>query len=248
MATVQAVVQEGWREILARIYSQDVVEVQAEVAYFKVGEGSFDDVPPKAPITADPTRRDLFSEGTVLGGGGTCEFTNGLTVVTGLGTTFLADLVIGDWIKPGHLPNGATNSPGTPGSEEDGWGQILSVDNDLQVTLNAPYVGATHLLAEARECMRAMSSLGTVFLYPPLTFRKNLLSTDVLFSSAVPAIVEQTCIILAGEANLNQASNPPDFFELGLFDANGAMLIHMTFPLQQKTVAVQLNFILETIF
>lgn len=240
MATVQAVVQEGWREILARIFSLDALDAFAEMAVFKVGEGGFIDVPPKEPVTPDPTRLDLFSEGDALAGGGTCEFTNLSATVAGSGTTFLADVSPGDWIKPGALPSSDTNSAGVPGSEEDAWGQVLTVDNDLQITLVAPYIGPTHLFAEARPCHKAAE--------PFFTFRKALTPSDVLFSSGVPAITEITAIILAGEGNLDQLGNNPEYFELGVFDAKGVMLLHMTFPLEQKTGAIQLNHVIELVF
>lgn len=240
MASVQAIIQDGWREVLARVYARDVADAQSEIVLFKIGEGGYLDLPPKTPITPDPTFRDLQSEGTPLAGGGVCEFTNGSAVVTGLGTTFLADVVVGDWIKPGPLPSVFVNSSGQPGSEEDGWGEVLTVNNNLSITLTAPYVGATHLLAEARQCHRAIE--------PLFTFRKALVNADVLFSSGVPAITEVTAIVLAGEANTDQLANNPEFYELGLFDANGVMLVYMTFPLETKTLAIQLNHILELIW
>ena len=248
MATVQAVVQEVWREILARLFALDVADTHAEIALFKIGESSFLNIPPKDPIAPEPALRDLYSEGTPLTGGGTCEFTNGSATVTGSGTSFLADVNAGDWIKPGPLPSAFVNSAGVPGSEEDGWGQVASVDNDLQITLSAPYIGTTHLLAEGRECHRAQSSSGVASIDPPLCFRKALTALDVLFSSGVPAITEITAIVGAAEANANQLGGAPEFFELGVFDLNGVMLLHMTFPLEQKTPIIQLNHVLELIF
>lgn len=248
MATVQAVVQEGWREILARIFSLDVPDTFQEMAVFKIGEGAFLDLPPKEPITPVPAREDLFSEGTALAGGGTCEFTNASATVAGAGTSFLADVFAGEWIKPGALPSADTRSAGVPGSEEDGWGQILSVDSNIQVTLTAPYVGATHLFGENRPCRRGISSPGVPAPIPMFTFRKSLVLADVLFSSGVPAITEITAIVLAAEANANQLGNPPEFFEIGVFDANGVMLFHMTFPLEQKIAAIQLNHVIELVF
>jgi len=247
MAAVQAIVQEGWREILARVFARDVADTQAEIYRWKIGEGGFVNFPPKIPITPDPTFRDLQSEGTPLAGGGTCEFTNASATVTGSGTTFVADVAIGDWIKPGPtfgvlfgLEGANPNSAGDIGSEEDGWGQVLTVNNNVSITLTAPYVGATHLLAEARECRRAAE--------PLFTFRKNFVNADVLFSSGVPAITEITAVVLAGEANLDQLANSPELYELGVFDQLGVMIVYMTFPLETKTGAIQLNHILELVW
>jgi hypothetical protein len=240
VATVQAIVQEGWREILARVYARDVADVQAEITHFKIGEGGFIDLPPKTPITPDPTFRDLQSEGTPLAGGGFCEFTNGSAAVIGSGTTFLADVAVGDWIKPGPLPSAFVNAAGQPGSEEDGWGQVLFVNTNNSITLVAPYVGGTHLLAEARRCHKAAE--------PLFTFRKAMANSDVLFTSGVPAITEVTAIVLAAEASADQLGNNPQFFELGLFDANNVMLVYMTFPDETKTLVIQLNHIIELVW
>jgi len=240
VASVQAIVQEGWREVLARVYARDVADTQSEITYYKIGEGGFIDLPPKTPITPDPTFRDLQSEGTPLAGGGVCEFTNGLAAVAGVGTTFLADVAVGDWIKPGPLPSAFVNAAGQPGSEEDGWGQVLFVNSNVSITLTAPYVGGTHLLAEARRCHKAST--------PLFTFRKAMANADVLFSSGVPAITEVTAVVLAAEANATQLAVSPQFYELGLYDANNVLLVYMTFPLETKTLAIQLNHILELVW
>lgn len=240
MAAVQAVVSSGWREILARLFARDVVDIFAEITDYKIGEGGFVNVPPKLPIVPDPTFLDLQSEGTRLAAGGICEFTNGSTAVTGFGTSFLADVSVGDWIKPGPSQPMFINSFGVPGTEEDGWGQVFSVNNNVSITLTAPYVGATHLLAENRNCFKASA--------PLFTFRKPLANADVLFASGNPAITEITAIVLAGEANANQLGGSPEFYELGLFDQHGVMVVYMTFPLETKTVAVQLNHIIELVF
>ena len=235
---VQATVQEGWRTILARIFSLDVADVHSDIGFFKIGEGGFVNVPPKQPIAPVGTRTDLESEGAPLGSGGTATFTNGTTAVVGVGTSFLADVVVGQWIKPGPDFTGATvNSAGVPGSEVDEWGQVLSVTDNLNIVLSAVYAGAT---VGGREVRLANE--------PLFTFRKTLTAGEVLFNSAVPAITEITAIVAAGEANADQLANPPEFFELGVFDANGVMICYVTFDQETKTGLVQLNHIVNLIF
>lgn len=236
MAT-DASVQEDWRTILARIFSQDVSDTHQDIVRFKIGEGGSS---AGLPITPDPTFVDVEGEGAPLAGGGTVEFTNGSMVVTGSGTSFLADVSPGDWIKPGPTPSADPLSPGTPGSEEDGWGEVDTVNSNISITLLANYVGATHLLAESRACHKAAA--------PLFVFRKAMGVSDVLFDSAVPAITEITAIVAAGEANLDQLGGNPIFFEVGLFDANGVMLVYMTFDAVTKTGAVQLNHIVDLVF
>lgn len=234
---VQGIIPNVWRTVLARVFARDVADAQAEFVRFKIGEGGFVDVPPKQPIAPAATRTDLESEGTPLAGGGTALFTNGSPTVTGIGTTFLADLVPGQWIKPGPTPGVTYGSAGVPGSEIDEWGEILSVDTNLQVTLTANYTGAT---LGGREVRKADE--------PLFTFRKTLLAADVTLFSSLPAITEIDAITLAGEANLDQLGNNPEFFELGIFDANGVMIAYVTFDMQTKSGAVQLNNIIQIVF
>lgn len=234
---VQGIIPNVWRTVLARVFARDVGDTQAEITFFKIGEGGFVDVPPKQPVAPAATRVDLESEGAELAGGGTATFTNGSPIVTGVGTSFIADLAVGDWIKPGPTPSVSPGSAGTPGTEVDTWGQILTVDNNLQVTLTAGYGGATLAGRPVRKADE-----------PLFTFRKTLLAADVTLFSSLPAITEIDAIVLAAEANLDQLGNPPEFFELGLFDSNGVMVAYITFDLETKTGAVQLNHIIQIVF
>ncbi len=237
---VQGIIPNVWRTVLARVFARDILDTQAEIVRFKIGEGGFVDVPPKQPIAPVATKTDLDSEGAELTGGGTATFTNALATVTGVGTSFLADLAVGQWIKPGPTPSGFVGSAGVPGSEVDQWGQILTVDNNLQVTLTAPYAGAT---LAGRPVRKTTAAQGPLF-----TFRKTLLAADVTLFSSLPAITEIDAIVLAGEANLDQLGNLPEFFELGLFDTNGVMVAYITFDLQTKSGAIQLNSIIQIVF
>jgi hypothetical protein len=235
--SVNATVQESWRGVLARVFARDVADAQSEIVLFKIGEGGFTGAP-KVPKAPDAAIADIESEGAALVSGGTVGFVNGSPTVTGVGTTFTGDLVAGEWIKPGPDFTGVSfGSAGVPGTEYDEWGQILSVDNDLQVTLMANYTGATVLL---RECRKATE--------PLFTFRKTLVAGDVLLLTTTPAIDEIMAIVAAGEANLDQLGNNPEFFELGLYDANGVMLVYVTFDLETKSGAVQLNHVIQLVF
>jgi hypothetical protein len=235
---ISAVVSNGWREILARVYARDVAQAQAEIVRFKIGEGGSSG---GTPITPDPTYTDVESEGAPLAGGGTATFTNGSTAVVGVGTSFLADVSPGDWIKPGPTFTGVGATPqsaGDPGSEYDEWGQVQSVTDNLNIVLNANYTGVT--TSPAREVRKASA--------PLFTFRKTLAGGDVLYSSGLPAITEVTSTVAAGEANQDQLLNNPIFFELALFDSNGVMVCYCTFDAQTKVSGVQLVTILDLTF
>lgn len=239
---VQGIIPNTWRTVLARVHARDTADPHSDIVLFKIGEGGFLNVPPKQPVAPLATRTDLESEGAPLAGGGTAVFTNASAIVTGTGTTFLADLVAGDWIKPAPktaVTAGFYGSAGDPGTEYDVWGQVLTVDSDLQVTLVAVYAGATTIVTE-RAVRKAAE--------PLFTFRKTLLAADVILFSTLPAITEIDAIVLAGEANLDQLGNPPELFELGAFDARGVMIAYITFDLQTKTAAVQLNSILQLVW
>jgi len=234
---VSASVQDNWRTILARVFSRDVVQVQREINRFKIGEGGSSG---GTPITPDSTYVDVEGEGAPLAGGGTVGFTNGTTAVVGVGTSFLADVSPGDWIKPGPEPHSNPYSAGDPGTEEDGWGQVLSVTDNNNIVLTAAYIGATHPTSENRPCHLASE--------PLFVFRKSLAAGDVLFNSVLPAIVEITSIVAAGEANSDQLGNNPIFYELGLFDEDGVMVVYVTFDAQTKVAGVQLNTIIDLVF
>lgn len=238
---ISASVQENWRTMLARIFSRDLAGVwdtHKEITYFKIGEGGSSG---GLPITPDPSYIDLESEGDPQTG--LASFTNGVATVTGDGScAFLAEFAAGDWIKPGPRTTGApTPNPyalGYPGTEYDWWGQVLGVVDNNTITLVSPYAGAT--TPEDRMPMKAAS--------PLYTFRKALPAGDVSFFGALPAITEITSIVGAAEANSTQLLASPIFYEIGLFDDDGVMVVYCTFDAQTKIVGVQLNTIIQLTF
>jgi len=235
---VSAVVSNGWREILARVFARDISQSLAEIARFKIGEGGSSG---GSPITPDATYTDLESEGAPLASGGTATFTNGSTAVVGVGTSFLADVSPGDWIKPGptFVGGGATpQSAGDPGTEYDEWAQVQSVTDNLNIVLTAVYTGVT--TPSGRQVRKASE--------PFLTFRKDLVAGDVVYSGGLPAITEITSTVAAAEANQDQLLNSPIFYELALFDSNGVMVCYCTFDAQTKVAGVQLVTILDLTF
>lgn len=235
---VSALVSNGWREILARVYARDITQALAEIVRFKIGEGgSFGGV----PITPDETYTDLESEGAPLASGGTATFNNANAIVTGVGTNFLVDVSPGEWIKPGPTFTGVGATPqsaGDPGSEYDEWGQVQSVDSPTQITLTAIYAGVTTV--PVREVRKAAE--------PLFTFRKTLVAGDLVYTSGLPAIMEATSTVASGEANQDQLLNNPVFYELALLDSNGVQVCYCTFDAQTKVLGVQLVTILDVTF
>lgn len=235
---VQGIVQNDWRTILARVYSRDVAQVQREFTVFKIGEGG---EVGGVPITPDAIFTDIEGEGAPLASGGTAQFTNGSEFVDGALTNFVADLTVGDWIKPGPEVSSNPYSAGVPGTEYDWWGEVKTIHaaNGVgAVELQAVYAGVTN--PAGRACYRADE--------PLYVFRKALGAGDVLFNSVLPAITEITCTVGAAEANADQLLNTPEFYELAIFDDDGVMVGYLTFDKQEKIAGVQLVIIGDLVF
>lgn len=242
--TASAIIQVDWRSVLSELWARDVVaayRTKKDIVRFKIGEGGFTGSP-KVPITPDENFIDIQSEGAPFAGGGTVEFTNGSTAVTGVGTSFLADVAVNDWIKPGPEPAVSTDpfSAGEPGTEEDGWGQVQTVTDNSNIVLTGNYIGATHLQSETRPGHKAST--------PLFTFRKTLTAADVLDESANPAITRVTCTVALAEANTTQLAVGPEFFELSLFDENGVMVCYHTFDQEDKIPSISLVHVLDTVW
>jgi hypothetical protein len=69
--------------------------------------------------------------------------------------------------------------------------------------------------------------------YSQFIFTKALTGGDLTFTS--PTRLEINCFVASSEANDDSAGNPPEFFELGVFDGTGTMLVYSTFPIEIKT-------------
>jgi len=235
---VSGVVSNNWRTILARVYSRDVTQSQEEFTFFKIGEGGESG---GTPITPDAAFIDVQGEGAALASGGTVQFTNGSAFVDGTGTNFVADLSVGEWIKPGPEVSSNPYSAGVPGTEYDWWGEVKTIHAASgvgAVELQSVYAGVTN--PAGRACHKASE--------PLYVFRKTLTVGDVLFNSVLPAITEITCSVASGEANADQQSNTPEFYEVGIFDNDGVMVGYLTFDKQEKIVGVQLVTIGDLVF
>jgi hypothetical protein len=76
-------------------------------------------------------------------------------------------------------------------------------------------------------------------------FSKNLLVANLTFTS--PTRVEISCVVSSSEANDDGGGNPPEFFELGIFDGlmgAGTMLAYSTFPIEIKTSSKALQHVI----
>jgi len=63
-----------------------------------------------------------------------------------------------------------------------------------------------------------------------------------------PNVVRLECEVDFGEANDDGFGNPPEFWELGVFDSAGHMVAYFTFPVDTKTILNQLLYEIDLIF
>lgn len=73
-------------------------------------------------------------------------------------------------------------------------------------------------------------------------FTKALTGGDLTFTS--PTRLEINCLVSSSEANDDGGGNPPEFFELGIFDGAGTMLAYSTFPIEIKTSSKALQHVI----
>lgn len=212
---VQAVITTGFRRKLARTFARSgpLEDPRKLFTQFKIGEGGSAVVMGnREPVTPLPSRTDLESEGALMAG--TVTFTAGSAAVTGAGTSFTTEAPAGSFVKV----------QGT-----DVWGEVLSVADNTHLTLAAVWAGAT-----GAATARSASS-------PWFTFRKTLLVTDVVETAADSGILLVTCVVETGEANDDGFAAAPEFYELGVFDSGGTMVMYETFPVETKVAGRRLK-------
>lgn len=64
-------------------------------------------------------------------------------------------------------------------------------------------------------------------------FDKALSVSDISYEADRKS--RATCVVSFTEANDDGYGNPPEFFEIGIFDQNGVMVVYGTFPKETKT-------------
>ena len=63
-----------------------------------------------------------------------------------------------------------------------------------------------------------------------------------------PGVIRLECLLDFGDANDDGFGNPPEFWELAIYDAAGHMVAYFTFPVEIKTILNQLLFEIDIIF
>lgn len=72
--------------------------------------------------------------------------------------------------------------------------------------------------------------------YPPASqyyFQKSLTAGDIAYEADRKS--RATCIVSFTEANDDGYGDPPEFWEIGIFDENDVMVVYGTFPKETKT-------------
>lgn len=63
-----------------------------------------------------------------------------------------------------------------------------------------------------------------------------------------PSIIRLECLVDFAEANDDGFGNPPEFWELGIFDSAGVMIAYFTFQVDTKYPTTQLLYEIDIIF
>ena len=229
-----AVITQIFRDNLARLYS-NVLSQNRDFSFFKIGEGGHVGGVPKTPSAS---LTDIEAEGVSITGDLT--FTNGSTVVTGVGTAFTTDLSVGDYIRPALVvPAGADpGSSGTlAGGEWSGWYQVSSISSDTSLALSSIF-NETSTSGPARKLDAATG--------PLYVFRKPFNPpSDINLLSTNPAVFEVRSVVDGTEANTRPWGGSPTFYEVGFFDEHGVMVAYMTMDGQIKNSGETLYNIIE---
>lgn len=80
-------------------------------------------------------------------------------------------------------------------------------------------------------------------VYDHYTFTKHFVSTDLVFLT--PTTFEVTCFVTVSESNDDGHGVNPDFYELGIFDAAGTMMVYSTFPKETKDSQTTLRHVIH---
>ncbi len=71
-------------------------------------------------------------------------------------------------------------------------------------------------------------------------FQKTLLAGDLTYTASTR--LEVRCLVLSSEGNgPDSLGNPPEYFELGVFDSADRLLVYSTFPIEIKTASKALD-------
>jgi hypothetical protein len=95
----------------------------------------------------------------------------------------------------------------------------------------------------------ARTDLESVLNPSMFTFQKDFVANDLTYflDLDVPFAIAK-CFLEFGEANDDGFGQSPEFFEIGIFDANDVMLVYATFPGETKNGAKTLNHIIKCNF
>lgn len=83
---------------------------------------------------------------------------------------------------------------------------------------------------------------------PGNTFVQKSLTTDKVEYIESLATSKVTCLLDLLEGNDNGYGEPPKYFEIGLFDAQGNMIIYATFPEETKNDAKVLTHVILAVW
>lgn len=195
------------------------LEASVSLSYFKIGEAGFSESGGvKTPKTPDHTKTSIESDGVALTGDPT--FSNGSPTVTGTTTLFLSEVQAGQFIRL---------------DADLEWVEVQSVDSDTQITLTGNYGGT------------GGTGTGAVIAVPYFVFKKIFTGLDFVFEGDGSMRATVFLDFLEGNSGGFGGGNP-EYFEVGVYDADDQLIGYGTYPGETKTAAIQFNKLVRIAF
>lgn len=176
----------------------------------------------KIPKTPDGTKTRMESQGTILTG--LFSWDDGVDPLVVTCSVPVSGLVAGEWFRRDSVFDGS-------------WHLVADVTGStVTVDPSTPMVGSASGVVMAKVPI------------PYFIFQKAFGSGDVLWLGAGTFTCQLNTLIDFLEGNgPNQLGNPPEFFEVGIFDDDGKMVDYGTFPGEVKTSSKILNNVLQVV-
>jgi hypothetical protein len=148
-----------------------------------------------------------------------------------------------DSADPAAFPIGDLKASGSWVIGEGGWQYVVPPTKVRRVP-DPTFTNVDAILDAARPPASQRYAADERFV-----FMKNFAAGDVLW--VAPSVVQLTCLLDFGDANDDGFGNPPEFWEIGIFDqpgGGGNMVAYFTMDKQTKTPAVQLLNVINLIW
>ena len=188
-------------------------------SYFKIGEGGFNESGGiKTAKTPDATYTSIESDGTVLSG--SLTFSNGSSSVSGSSTAFSTEITPGQYIRL---------------DADLVWYEVATITDDNNLTLTSTYNET------------GGSGPGSVITTNYAVYKNTFSGTDITYEG--DGKVSAVAFLDFSDGNSNgYEGGDPEYFEIGVYDANDNLLAYGTYPGETKNNTIQLNKVVRMTF